>query len=128
MRTRGLEPPRPFTIQAPQACAYANSATSAKIFSILTKYERKNNVPQRGLEPPPANADSVLNAACIPFHHCGLALIIPKKPNLWKLFASDFVGDGMIEENSRNFFDQKSLKIKINLLPFLDVLGFSTFL
>jgi len=34
----------------------------------------------------------------------------------------------MIEENSRNFFDQKSLKIKINLLPFLDVLGFSTFL
>ena len=28
-------------------------------------------VPQRGVEPPLSCENSVLNAACMPFHHCG---------------------------------------------------------
>lgn len=69
MGSRGLEPPL-LAKYAPQAYAYTNSATSPNLsyFTI--------NVPRRGLEPPSPCEHSVLNTACLPFHHLGIKLFI----------------------------------------------------
>jgi hypothetical protein len=66
---RGLEPPL-LAKYAPQAYAYTSSATSPNL-SILPQF-----VPRGRVELPSPYGHSVLNTACLPFHHLGAYLIL----------------------------------------------------
>ena len=76
--------------------------------------------------------DTALNRARLPIPPLRpfeeLRVYYIKKCASRKLFAGDFVDGGVIEENQGYFFNEESLKIKIDLLSFLHILSFSSFL